>query len=71
MGVNPRAERLPDTTTASYVAHLLANFTSHPVSSLICEGVFEKFPRLKSLTEGGVAWLPPDVAAGREYKALR
>jgi predicted TIM-barrel fold metal-dependent hydrolase len=29
------------------------------VNSLVCEGVFEKFPTLKFVAvEGGVAWLP-------------
>ena len=48
----------------SYLAHLL---------SLVCEGVFVKFPTLKFvLVEGGVAWVPPVLwRFDKNWKALR
>lgn len=51
---------------------LSQNFMAHLVS-LVCEGVFEKFPRLKFvLVEGGVAWLPHLMwRMDKNYKALR
>ena len=37
-----------------------AQATQAQVISLVCSGVFERFPRLRVvLTEGGFAWLPP------------
>ena len=51
---------------------LSQNFQAHLVS-IICEGVFEKFPNLKFvLVEGGVAWLPHLMwRMDKNYKALR
>jgi predicted TIM-barrel fold metal-dependent hydrolase len=48
------------------------NFMSH-LNSLVCEGVFEKFPRIKFVAiEGGVAWLPHLMwRMDKNYKALR
>lgn len=45
---------------------LPTNYMAH-VNSLVCEGVFEKFPRLKFVAiEGGIAWLH-----GRDQEMLR
>jgi predicted TIM-barrel fold metal-dependent hydrolase len=43
------------------------------INSLVCEGVFEKFPRLKFVViEAGVAWLPQLMwRMDKNYKALR
>src|SRR5207253_2186426 len=51
---------------------LSQNFAAHTVS-LICDGVFQKFPRLKFvLIEGGVSWLAPLMwRLDKNYKALR
>lgn len=48
------------------------NFQAHLVS-LVCEGVFQKFPGLKIvLVEGGVSWLPPLMwRLDKNWKALR
>ncbi|MCW8129231.1 MAG: amidohydrolase [Planctomycetota bacterium] len=47
-------------------------FQAHLVS-LVCEGVFQKFPGLKIvLVEGGVSWLPPLMwRLDKNWKALR
>lgn len=51
---------------------LSGNYMAHLVS-LVCEGVFEKFPKLKFvMLEGGVAWLPHLMwRLDKNYKALR
>ena len=52
------------TLVGSYIAHLV---------SLVCEGVFRKFPALKFvMVEGGVSWLPPLLwRFDKNWKALR
>ncbi|TMV49044.1 amidohydrolase [Paenibacillus mesophilus] len=51
---------------------LSQNYITH-TTSLICEGVFEKFPNLKFvLLEGGIAWLPGLMwQLDKYYKQLR
>jgi uncharacterized protein len=51
---------------------LPANYMGH-INSLVCEGVFEKFPTLKFVgIEGGIAWLPHLMwRMDKNYKALR
>jgi predicted TIM-barrel fold metal-dependent hydrolase len=48
------------------------NYMAH-INSLVCEGVFEKFPTLKFIAvEGGIAWLPHLMwRMDKNYKALR
>ncbi|TBL78501.1 amidohydrolase family protein [Paenibacillus thalictri] len=51
---------------------LPTNYMAH-VNSLVCEGVFEKFPGLKFIAiEGGIAWAPHLMwRMDKNYKALR
>lgn len=51
---------------------LALGYQAH-LTSLICEGVFEKFPRFRvSLLEGGVSWLAPwSWRLDKNWKALR
>jgi predicted TIM-barrel fold metal-dependent hydrolase len=51
---------------------LPTNYMTH-INSLVCEGIFEKFPKLKFVAiEGGIAWLPHLMwRMDKNYKALR
>lgn len=51
---------------------LLSSYVGH-LTSLVTEGVFAKFPKLKFvLIEGGVSWLPPFLwRLNKNWKALR
>jgi predicted TIM-barrel fold metal-dependent hydrolase len=69
----------PPPTPAGYPTRYLEwhtclsqNYMAHLVS-LVCEGVFEKFPNLKFvMLEGGIAWLPHLMwRLDKNYKGLR
>jgi predicted TIM-barrel fold metal-dependent hydrolase len=51
---------------------LVCNYIGH-LSSLVAEGVFQKFPKMKFvLVEGGVSWLPPVLwRMDKNWKGLR
>jgi predicted TIM-barrel fold metal-dependent hydrolase len=51
---------------------LPTNYMTH-INSLVCEGVFEKFPKLKFVAiEGGICWLPHLMwRMDKNWKALR
>jgi len=51
---------------------LPANYMSH-INSMVCEGVFEKYPGIKLVAiEGGIGWLPHLMwRMDKNYKALR
>jgi predicted TIM-barrel fold metal-dependent hydrolase len=60
------------TTYLEWHTNLTANYMGHLVS-LLTEGTFIKFPKLKFvLVEGGVAWMPPVLwRLDKNWKALR
>jgi predicted TIM-barrel fold metal-dependent hydrolase len=69
----------PSPTTAGYPTRYMewhnilpTGYMAH-VNSLVCEGVFEKFPTLNFVAiEGGIAWLPHLIwRMDKNYKALR
>lgn len=67
----PTAAGYP-TTYFEWNTGLVGSYLAH-LASLVCEGVFVKFPTLKFvLVEGGVAWLPPIMwRFDKNWKALR
>jgi len=52
---------------------LLANVYMSQLTSMVVEGVFEKYPKLKAVfIEGGISWLPALMwRLDKNYKALR
>ena len=67
----PTAAGYP-TTYFEWHTGLVGSYLAH-LTSLVCEGVFVKYPTLKFvLVEGGVAWLPPVMwRFDKNWKALR
>ena len=51
----------------------MATAFADQLTSLVCEGVFERFPELRIvLIEGGIAWLPPLMwRLDRAWRLLR
>ncbi len=82
IGIHPGGEGrgiAPAVTNAGYPTRYLEwhnilpiGYMAH-INSLVCEGVFAKFPQLKFIAiEGGVAWLPHLMwRMDKNYKALR
>jgi len=62
----------PPSTYLEWHTNIPQNYMGHTVS-LLTEGVFEKFPKLKFiLVEGGLAWLPHVLwRLDKNWKALR
>lgn len=62
----------PPTTYLEWHTNLPQNYMGQIVS-LVCEGVFEKFPTLKFIAvEGGIAWIPGVLwRLDKNWKALR
>lgn len=62
----------PPSTYLEWHTNLPQNYMGQIVS-LVCEGVFEKFPRLKFVAkEGGLAWIPGVLwRLDKNWKALR
>lgn len=62
----------PPSTYLEWHTNLSQNYMGQVVS-LVCEGVFEKFPRLKFVAkEGGLAWIPAVLwRLDKNWKALR
>ncbi|HEY4278674.1 MAG TPA: amidohydrolase family protein [Conexibacter sp.] len=58
-GVNPHMTALSPSSSYLENSASLIQVTQAQLTSVLCEGTFEKFPRLKLvLIEGGVTWLP-------------
>lgn len=82
IAIHPTAEgrgNAPQPTNAGYPtrymewhAGLSVSYISHLIS-LVCEGVFEKYPGFKFIgMEGGISWLPNVMwTLDNHYKALR
>jgi predicted TIM-barrel fold metal-dependent hydrolase len=67
----PTAAGYP-TSYLEWHTNLVGSYIAHVVS-LLCEGTFVKYPKLKFiLVEGGMAWLPPVLwRLDKNWKALR